>query len=1032
MCHVARCAGVRIFNDIGRRGEPARRNDPNNAVSAGREGPNGVLRPSPRMEAFVRRFSNSGCGSADLCARGGAGDGRLKRGALVRSAGWCVGIAALLVPAWMSTHVRAQGVAEPIVAPELPGGQPEARPDGGEGDWREELLAPSVALLLKAEYLSDAERSALRVKHGVWREADLATPALRAAAALTAGRVWDAALSDPGADVDDRAEAALVRGEPEAAIALLEKRESVRSLRVRAAAHAELGEREKAVALLTPIRDRYRNEVFERADDLVDAVRAVALLIEIVGAEDAAADFQEMMGVLARVRTEMDPQSWRASLAEAELLYSKDNMGEAAEAAQSAVQLNPSAAEAWALLGQIAVDQFDADQVRSMAENLDQLASGAVPGRRKAEGEGAAELPRSPLGAIIEARMALRQSDGAGALEAVNAAMELTPRMRALLAMRAAAVAGTFAFDSAKAHLDELDRLSPGTAEGYLAVGRALSEMRQYAEAAKFLNIAAERAPHGPEAFIELGLMELQSGRDEEAELALTRAVELDPFHVRAGNSLELVKELRTYATVESEHFIVRYNAEQDSVLASEMLAPLEEIFVRVTGAERGGIDHKPAGKTIIELLPDHRWFAVRITGMPAIHTIAASTGPVIAMESPRAGPNSFTGAYDWIRVVRHEYVHTVTLSRTRNRLPHWFTEASAVYLEDAPRDWSKWEMLAGALRNDALFDLQKINVAFIRPERPTDRPLAYAQGHWMYEFMIERFGDRAPLELMDKYAAGVREDEAMRRVLGVGGEEFLKQFKAWGAEQLVAVGVNPKAGEPTLRELYDATKAEAAKKSADAASDPDAAAGAGPEHAAKGEPGVKLPEGMPMIVGAEQPVDEGPTRAMVDGWLAKHPEHPQVLELAVRLAVRENEGKPSAEMIPLLKRYAGARPVDPLPHRLLARLYLDGTEPGPAAAIPHLEFLDVREQSTNAFAMELARRYAATGDWTRAGASAERATRISPYDPAARELAATVAVKRAMLNDAERHIVALTKIEPERELHKSRLSALRERMKSN
>lgn len=983
----------------------------------------------------MRRFSNLHRGLIQPCPRDFPLDARQWRHALCRAAGLSLGITALLAPAWLESPAAAQAVAQPVVEPAVPiapEAQPEAEADADSGDWREELLAPSVALLLKAEYLNDAERSALRIKHGVWIQSDLATPALRGVAALTAGRVWDASLSDPAADIEDRAEAAFLRGEPETALALLANRDSTRSLRIRAAAHAELGQRDKAVALLTPIRDRYRNEVFERADDLIDAVRAVALLIEIVGAEDAAADFQEMMGVLARVRTEMDPQSWRASLAEAELLYSKDNMGEAAEAAQSALQLNPSAAEAWALLGQIAVDQFDADQVRKMAEHLDQLASGETPDSKELESDAANPLPRSPMGAIIEARMALRQSDGAGALEAVNAAMELTPRMRPLLAMRAAAVAGTFAFDSAKAHLDELDKLSPGTSEGYLAVGRALSEMRQYAEAAKFLNTAAERAPHAPEAFIELGLMELQSGRDEQAEKALERAVALDPFHVRAGNSLELVKELRTYATVESEHFIVRYNAEYDSVLAAEMLAPLEEIFQRVTGAERGGIDHKPAGKTIIELLPDHRWFAVRITGMPAIHTIAASTGPVIAMESPRAGPNSFTGAYDWIRVVRHEYVHTVTLSRTRNRLPHWFTEASAVYLEDAPRDWSKWEMLSGALRNDALFDLQKINIAFIRPETPTDRSLAYAQGHWMYEFMIERFGDRAPLDLMDKYAAGVREDEAMRRVLGVGGEEFLTQFKAWAREQLITVGVMPKPGQPTLRELYDAMKAEEAKKTA-------AAVGAAPENPPIDAPDAKPPvppappEGVAAIVGAEpeQPVDEGPTRAMVDAWLAAHPEHPQVLELAVRMAVRENEGKPSPEMIPLLNRYAAARPVDPLPHRLLARLYLDGTEPGPAAAIPHLEFLDVREQSTNAFSMELAKRFAAAGDWTRAAASAERATRIAPYDPAARELAATVAVKRSMFNDAERHILALTKIEPNRELHKSRLNALRERMKS-
>ncbi|MFM8699515.1 MAG: hypothetical protein ACKOF7_12850, partial [Phycisphaerales bacterium] len=79
----------------------------------------------------------------------------------------------------------------------------------------------------------------------------------------------------------------------------------------------------------------------------------------------------------------------------------------------------------------------------------------------------------------------------------------------------------------------------------------------------------------------------------------------------------------------------------------------------------------------------------MRITGMPSVHTMAASTGPLIALEAPREGaPQLHLGRFDWEDVLRHEYVHTVTLDRTRNRIPHWFTEALATRLETKPRSF--------------------------------------------------------------------------------------------------------------------------------------------------------------------------------------------------------------------------------------------------------------------------------------------------------------------------------------------------------
>ncbi len=172
------------------------------------------------------------------------------------------------------------------------------------------------------------------------------------------------------------------------------------------------------------------------------------------------------------------------------------------------------------------------------------------------------------------------------------------------------------------------------------------------------------------------------------------------------------------------------------------------------------------------------------------------------------------------------------------------------------------------------------------------------------------------------------------------------------------------------------------------------------------------------------------PTREMVDRWLAEHPSLPDVLELAVRMELARRGGEATEASAAILERYALARPVDPMPHRHLAKVYLAKEDAsGKQLAVEHLEFLDAREQHSPSYAIELARRYASVRDWDRAAEKAERATRISPFDADYREFAATMQVARGNLEAAHRHLTALTKIEPDREIHKRRLEALEKKM---
>jgi len=688
-----------------------------------------------------------------------------------------------------------------------------------------------------------------------------------------------------------------------------------------------------------------------------------------------------MLQILSKARDELDRLSWEIRLVEAELLYDKHNNGEARAAALEALRLNPRCARAWRVLGEISVDGFAFDVAGNVADQLDAMSAPAgVLNRARSY---------SPDAGLIRARARLRQRDPDGAEQALDNLLLEMPNHRDALALQAASAAVAFRYMSVDRALERFEALSPGSPEALYAVGRSLAEARQYGEGAKYLERAIERQPKWSAPLIELGLLEVQSGRDDRARRWLANAVELDPFNVRAGNSLKLVTDLEQFETVESEHFVVRYRPGVDGVLAREMLPVLERAHDRVAGADRGGLNHEPSQRTLIELMPDHAWFSVRITGMPEVHTMAASTGPVIAMEAPREGRGQTVGEYDWARVILHEYTHTVSLSRTKNRIPHWFTEAVSVFMEDAPRDERTWNLLAGAFNSDTLFNLEEINIAFVRPKKPTDRGQAYAQGHWMYQFIVSEFGADAPLKLMDRYGAGEREASAFETVLGVVSETFLSRFKDWAKQDLIDHGLLLPDGVPPIQTMLDADRALAAD--------------------------------------ADPPEQVKPDEAFVDRWLAEHPGHPELLRLrlAQRRSVADSDLDPS--LIEPLREFAEARPVTEEPHRLLARIFLGSDDHATRLeAIEHLEFLDAREQRSAAYAIELARLYASTNEWALAIAKSERATQIAPFDADVRELAARIAIKGDRLGVAERHIEALTQLEPDRELHVRRLEAVR------
>ncbi len=856
----------------------------------------------------------------------------------------CLLLTALLGPAAWVSGDEPDNLPAPQVPPVLPAIEPSAL----------------VQQVIDDPLTDDQARIDLMIFHGRWDDlpgASELTLNQRARLALLRYELDAPELVDAETDVLLRARAALERGEPTLTIELLSQTDSAQAALLSAQAHEQLGQPAQAVALLTPWREKLRGEQINDPAELTAAAQALAALARLEGRP--AQDYQLALDLLGRVRQELDPLYWPAHIAEADLLIDKDNAKEGVEALTAALALNSRCGEAWSGLGRMSVRGYAFDRASAVTEKLGQTNTS------------------HPLADIIEVRSLLQQRDVAAAQSAVSALLSRYPGHREALALDAAAKALAYDEPGMEVSLARFDQVSPGNPLAHFTTGTYLGTARQYDQAEAMLRKAVELAPNWPAPRIELGLLLMQAAHDEDAQRELAAATRLDPFNRRAANQLAMLNDLLAYDRIETEHFVIRYKPGVDEALARDMPEKLEAIYRDVTNA----FSHRPKHITRIDLMPDEQHFAVRITGMPEIWTIAAATGDAIAMTPPREGSGQH-GGYDWPNVVRHEFVHTVTLDQTRNRIPHWFTEACAVSQESTGRSYVTCRLLAEALHKDKLFTLNQINWGFVRPKTPADRPLAYAQSDWMLEYLAYRFGHQAIVDMLGLYYEGTPDTQALEQVTGQSAEAFFGGFKAWAGEQVRQWGLAP------LVDKHDA-----------------------------GETTKRLIE---VLTGSGRPVSDAELRSL----LKQHGDHPDLLRLAAQRALKRDDPEEATRAV---LRYADSLPVDPWPHEALVRIALASGQLD--QAIGSLETLDRQEPGSGRWAHELAKAHRQAGRYAQAVRAIERALDREPYHAGYRELAAAIALQDGDTQRALHHIYAASVIEPDRATHQVRLAALYHRM---
>ncbi len=919
-------------------------------------------------------------------------------------------------------------------------------------------LAPVIQKLLDDPITTEPQRRQLAIFHGQYDRIQDPTPTEQATIALHRYDLNHPTLLNEKTPAHLRATAALRRGHPQQTLDLLQPPNPAttptpQTTLLRARAHLTLGQTRDALDTLTPIRTHLTNNTLTTAPDLTAAAQALSLLATLEARP--ARDYQLAMSLLGRAHSQLDQLHWPAKLAEAQLLYEKDNAPEAKTALLETLALNPNASRAWFLLGQLAADSYNFDLAARCAAQLRNI------------------NPDHPLADTLDADSFLRQKDTASALAAIEAGLSRYPDHRQLIARLAAAEAladSPLNPTNPAATFARFDRLSPGRALAHYTAGKYLALARRYPAAARYLATATEREPNWPAPRIELGLLHMQAGDEHAAAATLAHAARLDPFNRQAKNQLALAKDLLNYEQIRTEHFIIKFQPGIDRALAADMPEHIEKIHRRLTTT----FNHTPKNKTLIEILPDERAFAVRITGLPEIWTIAACTGDVIAMTPPRTGPTQ-RGAFDWLRVIEHELVHTITLDQTDYRIPHWFTEACAVSQEQSPRSFADCQLLAWALHHDKLFDLTAINWAFVRPKTPRDRPLAYAQSAWILQYITETHSHNAVLQMLERFRLGDDSLDAITHATNQSHDAFMRTFKQWAHQQVRAWGLHPQPPNAEIENFLTTTadpestttplleqRARATDLLSQNPTHPDLL-----KRAAELE--IKLllttpPVGWversethhpnpnnsdtpaekrgreslfpPVITDNPRAIADSPTTAPRSGATgglpatAPPPGATAGLPSSATDQRHPNTSNPHPDTTRAQRatlRYAHARPTDPWPHEQLAAIALRTHNPD--AAVAPLQQLDLLEQQTGDWSHQLALIHRAANRLDLAANAIARAVQREPYNANYRELAATLALQNNNPTRALHHITAAATLEPTRAIHQTRLAALHHRL---
>ena len=336
-------------------------------------------------------------------------------------------------------------------------------------------------------------------------------------------------------------------------------------------------------------------------------------------------------------------------------------------------------------------------------------------------------------------------------------------------------------------------------------VGRKLSQKYRFAEGAALQREALKYDPQYLPAKAQLAQDLLRLGKNDEGWKLADEVQQADPYDVVAFNLTTLRDALAKFRTLTSEHFAVRMDPREADIYGADALALLERAHATLTKKYGLTLDEK----TVVEIFPDQKDFAIRTFGLPGgVGYLGVCFGRLITANSPAA--HAGTSA-NWEAVLWHEFTHVITLTMTKNKMPRWLSEGISVYEERQARgNWGermKPRYRAMILGED-LTPVSKLSATFMQPKTPAHLGFAYYESSLVVEWLTQRWG----LEKMKRVLADLARGGEINAALAAHFapiEKLDAEFAAHAQQLAKATGPKLDWSAPPRAILADETKAQ-------------------------------------------------------------------------------------------------------------------------------------------------------------------------------------------------------------------------------
>ena len=191
--------------------------------------------------------------------------------------------------------------------------------------------------------------------------------------------------------------------------------------------------------------------------------------------------------------------------------------------------------------------------------------------------------------------------------------------------------------------------------------------------------------------------------------------------------------------TIDRNGFLLRMTRDEAALYGDEAI----DLLTEARGLFSKKYDTQIEGSVIVEIFPEKKDFAVRTFGIPGGDGyMGVCFGRLITANSPK----SLVGfQQNWQSLLWHEYCHVITLQKTRNKMPRWFSEGISVY-EERLRHSSWGEQMTPEYRNFILdgemTPIERLSMAFLVPKSPEHIQFAYYQSSLVVEYLVKNFGE--------------------------------------------------------------------------------------------------------------------------------------------------------------------------------------------------------------------------------------------------------------------------------------------------